>query len=79
MTTTNNPNGGGRDTGRDPVDAIQDIERSYSLNRSNALILMNEALARARMLEASQARTRAGATRPARLIALSALKRRERL
>jgi hypothetical protein len=46
--------------------------------RSTALSLMNEALARVRIREASRG-IPPGATRPARLIAMLAAKRRERV
>jgi ABC-type uncharacterized transport system ATPase subunit len=57
--------------------AAQDIDYSQTLNRSTEMLLMNEALARVRMRELSQG-DRAGARRPARVIAILARKRRDR-
>jgi hypothetical protein len=79
MTNTTSTFGARRGTRRVPTQALPDLNRSFSANRSVALILMNEALSRARLLVAPQARTRLAPTRPARLIAMSAAKRRERL
>jgi hypothetical protein len=55
-----------------------DISVSFSPNRSIAVLLMHEALARARMREAIQATTKPGAVRPARLVAMLASKYRNR-
>jgi hypothetical protein len=80
MTTTTIQLVGERENPRDTAGAIRDIDCSYLPNRSTALLLMNEALARVRMLEASQKATvRAGASRPARLVAMLAAKRRDRV
>jgi hypothetical protein len=77
-TTTTSPLAEERDEHRVPA-VTHEANRSFSLNRSTALILMHEALSRARLLEAAQARTQTGATRPARLVAMQAARRRERL
>jgi len=58
--------------------AAHDIDYRFEPNRSTTLLLMNEALARVRMLAASR-RERSGAQRPAREVAMLAAKRRERL
>jgi hypothetical protein len=79
MTTTTNRVGGERDSRREVATPLPEQTRSFTANRSTMLILMNEALSRARLLVANPARTRIGATRPARVIAASAAKQRERL
>jgi hypothetical protein len=58
--------------------AIQDIDTSHVPNRSTALLLMHEALARVRIPERQEKSLQAG-KRPARLVAMLAAQRRERL
>ncbi len=54
------------------------IDHTHDANRSAILILMNEVLSRVRMRERSERVWPAG-HRPARLVAMEAAKRRERL
>jgi hypothetical protein len=51
---------------------------NVSPNRSIAVLTMNEALARARMRTATEANPRTRAVRPARLVAMTASKLRNR-
>jgi hypothetical protein len=61
------------------IDAAQpDISRSEPIG-STPMSLMNEALARVRIREASRGNLPGGARRPARVIAMLAAKRRERV
>jgi hypothetical protein len=68
-----------RESDRSVSGLANDNHISVSPNRSIAVLLMNEALARARMREAVQANTRTGAVRPARLVAMAASKIRNRI
>jgi hypothetical protein len=80
MTTTTYPSAAGRGIDRDTTGLTSDINTiSQSPNGSIAVLLMNEALARVRMREATEASNRPVAVRPARLIAMLADKRRNRI
>jgi hypothetical protein len=78
VTTTNNRPAQRRVSDRSVSGLANDNHISVSPNRSIAVLLMNEALARARMREAIQANTSSGAVRPARLVAMAASKIRNR-
>jgi hypothetical protein len=68
-----------RESDRSVSGLANDNHISVSPNRSIAVLLMNEALARARMRGAAQANTRTIAVRPARLVAMAAAKIRDRV
>ncbi len=79
MTNTTYPNATAvRGCDREVARLNHDIETSFSPNRSITLLVMHEALARARMREAVKATTTPGAVRPARLVAMLASRYRNR-
>jgi hypothetical protein len=76
MTTTTARLIADRDADTDVHGAAQDIDYSHKPNRSTALLLMNEALARVRMRRVAEP---IQGSRPARVVAMLAAKRRERI
>ena len=79
MTTSHVRPAQRRESDRSVSGLANDNHISVSPNRSIAVLLMNEALARTRMREAVQANTRSVAVRPARLVAMAASKIRNRI